>query len=126
MALGSKHTKFSKIGKLSEYVGLEKWSHNYLLANRNIHSDYFEMASLYAMSEAKHDMLLCGQSNSGLTEPAHFTAISLAQITTIFLGVYIEDENSGLDYKDSVIFMKIIDNYVKEVGEAFLNVAGPI
>ena len=116
-----KHTKFAQIGKLSEYVGLEKWSHNYKLANRNIHSDYFEMASLYAMNEAKQDMLLYGQSNSGLTEPAHFTAISLAQITTIFLGVYIEDENSGLDYKDSVIFMKIIDNYVKEVGEAFLN-----
>jgi hypothetical protein len=67
-------------------------------------------------------MLLCGQSNSGLTEPAHFTAISLAQITTIFLGTYIEDENSGLDYKDSVIFMRIIDNYVKEVGDAFLSV----
>jgi len=46
----------------------------------------------------------------------------LAQITTIFLGVYIEYENSGLDYKDSVVFMKIIDNYVKEVGDAFLNV----
>jgi hypothetical protein len=121
-----KHTNFSKIGKLSEYVELEKWSHNYMLANRNIHSDYFEMASLYAMSEAKQDMLLCGQSNSGLTEPAHFTAISLAQITTTFLNAYIEDENSGLDYKDSVIFMKIIDNYVNEVGEAFLSVAGPI
>jgi len=117
-----KHTGRSKIGKLSEYVELEKWSHNYLLANRNIHSDYYEMTSLYAMSEAKQDMLLCGQSNSGLTEPAHFTAISLAQITTIFLGAYIEDKNSGLDYKDSVIFMKVIGNYVKEVGDAFLNV----
>lgn len=29
------------------------------------------MASLYGMREAKEDLLLCGQSNSGLTEPAH-------------------------------------------------------
>lgn len=121
-----KHTGFKKIDKLSEHIELDKWSHNYKLANRNVHSDYFEMASLYAMSEAKQDILLCSQSHSGLTEPAHFTAISLAQITTIFLGAYIEDDDSGLDYKDSVVFMKIIDNYVKEVGEAFLNVERPI
>lgn len=74
------------------------------------------------MSEAKSDMLLVGQSNSGLTEPAHFTAISLAQITSIFLTAYIEDESKELDYRDSLLFMKIIDNYVKEVGEAFINV----
>jgi len=121
-----KHTGFKKIDKLGEYVGLDKWSHNYKLANRNVHSDYFEMASLHAMREAKQDILLCGQSNSGLTEPAHFTAISLAQITSIFLCAYIEDDDSGLDYKDSVVFMKIIDNYVKEVGEAFLDVERPI
>ncbi len=117
-----KHTGFAKLEKLREYVELDKWSHNYKLASRNIHSDYFEMSSLYAMNEAKQDILLSGQSNSGLTEPAHFTAISLAQITTIFLSAYIEDENNGLDYKDSVLFMKIIDNYVKEVGEAFSDV----
>lgn len=117
-----KHTGFKKIDKLREFVELDKWSHNYKLASRNIHSDYYEMASLYAMNEANQDMLLCGQSNSGLTEPAHFTAISLAQVTTTFLSSYIEDENSGLDYKDSLLFMKIIENYVKEVGEAFLSV----
>lgn len=116
------HTGFAKLEKLREYVELDKWSHNYKLASRNVHSDYFEMASLYAMNEAKQDMLVCGQSNSGLTEPAHFVAISLAQITSIFLTAYIEDENSDLDYKDSLLFLKIIDNYVNEVGEAFLNV----
>ncbi|WP_370316663.1 DUF5677 domain-containing protein [Pseudoalteromonas sp.] len=116
------HTGFAKFEKLREYVELDKWSHNYKLASRNIHSDYYEMASLYAMNEAEEDMLLCGQSNSGLADPAQFTAISLAQITSVFLSAYIKDENSGLDYKDSVLFMKIIDNYVKEVGEAFINV----
>jgi len=120
-----KHTGFKKIEKLREFVGLDKWSHNYKLASRNVHSDYFEMASLYAMREAKQDMLLCGQSDSGLTEPAHFTAISLAQITSIFLTSYIEDEKNDLDYNDSTLFMKIIDNYVKEVGDAFLSIETP-
>ena len=80
-----KYTGVAKIEKLREYVGLDKWSHNYKLASRNIHADYYEVGSLYAMQEAKEDVLLVGQSNSGLTEPAHFTAISLSQITAIFL-----------------------------------------
>ncbi|MGY5771741.1 DUF5677 domain-containing protein [Vibrio antiquarius] len=116
------HTGCKKIDKLREFVELDKWSHNYKLASRNVHADYYEMASLYAMSEAREDMLLCGQSNSGLTEPAHFTAIALAQITSIFLTAYIEESDNGLDYGDSVLFMKIIENYVKEVGQAFLSV----
>ncbi|WP_028114887.1 DUF5677 domain-containing protein [Ferrimonas kyonanensis] len=120
------HTGYKKIDKLREFVELDKWSHNYKLASRNVHADYYEMASLYAMREAKEDLLLCGQSNSGLTEPAHFTAIALAQITSVFLTTYIEDNDSGLDYSDSAIFMKIIENYVKEVGEAFLSVEKPI
>ncbi|WP_372832095.1 hypothetical protein [Pontibacterium sp.] len=78
------------------------------------------------MREAKEDLLLCGQSNSGLTEPAHFTAIALAQITSVFITTYIEDSDSGLDYSDSYLFIKIIENYVKEVGEAFLSIEKPI
>ncbi|EOX4974520.1 DUF5677 domain-containing protein [Vibrio alginolyticus] len=120
------YTNVARIDKLREHVGLDKWSHNYKLASRNVHADYYEMASLYAMSEAKQDLLLVGQSNSGLTEPAHFTAISLAQITSIFLTAYIEDENHPLDYRDSQLFMILIDNYVKEVGEAFLSVESAI
>ncbi|MEQ1420322.1 DUF5677 domain-containing protein [Acinetobacter indicus] len=115
-----KYTGVAKIEKLREYVGLDKWSHNYKLASRNIHADYYEVGSLYAMQEAKEDVLLVGQSNSGLTEPAHFTAISLSQITAIFLTAYIEDDESELDYTDSLIFIKIIQKYEKQVGEAFL------
>lgn len=117
-----KYTGVAKIEKLREYVGLDKWSHNYKLASRNIHADYYEVGSLYAMQEAKEDVLLVGQSNSGLTEPAHFTAISLSQITAIFLTAYIEDDESELDYTDSLIFIKIIQKYEKQVGEAFLEI----
>lgn len=117
-----KYTKVSKIGLLREHVEMDKWSHNYKLASRNIHSDYYEMGTLYAMREAKQDMLLVGSSNSGLTEPAHFTAISLSQITSIFLTAYMESESNSLDYRDNLIFMKIIENYVNEVGENFFSV----
>jgi hypothetical protein len=112
-----KYTGVSQFGKLREHVGLEKWSHSYKLASRNIHSDYFEMASLYGMREAKNDMLLVGQSNSGLTELAHFTAISLSQITSIFLTSYIEHDSKQLDYSDSLLFLKIIEHYSEEVGK---------
>ncbi len=64
-----KYTEFSMLEKLREHVGLGKWSHNYKLASRNINADYSEMLSLFAMSEAKQDMLLVGSSNSGMVEP---------------------------------------------------------
>lgn len=96
----------SQFGKLRDHVGLGKWSHNYKLASRNIHSDYFEMTSLLGMREATSDALLTGQSNSGFTDPAHFTAISLSTITSTFITSYIEDESNKLDYSDSLLFFK--------------------
>lgn len=109
----------SKLEKLREDVGLGKWSHNYKLASRNVHADYSEMLSLFAMSEAKQDGLLVGQSDSGMVEPAQMTAITLAQITSEFLTVHIHEENK-LDYTNSILFMQLIKHYVDAVGESFL------
>jgi hypothetical protein len=117
-----KYVGASQFGKLRDHVGLGKWSHNYKLASRNIHSDYFEMTSMLGMREATSDALLTGQSNSGFTDPAHFTAISLSTITSTFITAYIEDESSKLDYSDSLLFLKVIEHYVRQVGESFLKV----
>lgn len=114
-----KYAGFSKLEKLREDVGLGKWSHNYKLASRNVHADYSEMLSLLAMSDAKQDMLLVGQSNSGMVEPAHMTAITLAQITSAFLTAPIHEDND-LDHTNSVLFMLLIQSYVDAVGESFL------
>lgn len=114
-----KYAGFSKLEKLREDVGLGKWSHNYKLASRNVHADYTEMLSLFAMSEAKQDILLVGQSNSGMVEPAHMTAITLAQITSAFLTAHIHEENE-LDYTTSTLFLMLIKRYVDAVGKAFL------
>lgn len=100
-----------------------KWSHNYMLASKNIHANYSEMRSLLAMSEAKKDMLLVGQSNSGMTEPAHMTAISLSQITSAFLTAYINDENTKINYIHSMFFISLIKQYSDDVGEEFLKCA---
>ena len=115
-----RHAGVSKLEKLREIVGLDNWSHNYKLASRNIHSDYYEMDRLHAMSEAKQDLLLVGQSNSGMTAPAHFTAINLAIITSVFILVGSDDDQCELDFTDSILFMKVIDNYIDEVGRAFI------
>lgn len=114
-----KYAGFSKLEKLREDVGLGKWSHNYKLASRNVHADYSEMLSLFAMCEAKQDMLLVGQSNSGMIEPAHMTAITLAQITSAFLTAHIHEDNE-LDYTNSTLFLMLIQHYVDAVGESFL------
>lgn len=118
-----KYTGFSKFEKLREHVGLGKWSNIYKLASRNVHADYTDMLSLNAMSETKEKVLLTGQSSSGMTGPAHYTAIALSQITTAYLTAYIHDE-TRLDYTNSLIFIKLINSYVDEVGSAFLSVQG--
>lgn len=117
-----KYTKFGKMEKLREYVGLGKWSHYYMLASKNIHADFHEMNSLMAMSETKQNMLLIGQSNLGMTEPAHITAIALTQITGAFLTAYIQDENTKLSYKDSMLFLSLIKQYSDDVGKEFLRI----
>ncbi|MDI1351595.1 MAG: DUF5677 domain-containing protein [bacterium] len=110
----------SKLEKLREHVGMSKWSHNYKLASKDVHADYSEMMSLFAMSEAKKDLLLAGPSNSGMVEPSSMTAVTFAQITATFLTAHIEEENSHLDYNDSFIYLALLERYVEAVGNEFL------
>lgn len=118
-----RYTNCSKLEKLREHVGLGHWSHHYKLASRNIHSDYSEMRSLLGMQEAQEDMLLVGPSNSGMTLPAHCTAIMLTQITSCFLTAYIE-EDTELDYTNSLVFISILKQYTDKIGDDFLKCQG--
>ncbi|ASJ70346.1 DUF5677 domain-containing protein [Granulosicoccus antarcticus] len=116
-----KFTGYSKLEKLRGHVNLDGWSHYYKLASRNIHADYSEMKTLLGMEEAKEDLLLIGQSNSGMTLPAHATAIMLNQITNCFLTAYIQEEKIALDYTKSILFMKLLTKYEDDVGREFSN-----
>ena len=78
------------------------------------------MDKLHAMSETEQDLLLVGQSNSGNDcARRNFTAISLAQITSAFVLAGSDDDECELDFTDSLLFMKVIDDYIDEVGRTF-------
>lgn len=86
----------------------------YKWASQNIHSGSKAMRNRLGLCEASEDILLVGQSNSGMTDPAHATAISLSQITITLL--FLEPT------VDHIVISKIILDYSDEVGNTFLRI----
>ncbi len=72
------------------------------------------MRNRLGLCEAKADILLVGQSNSGMTDPAHAAAISLSQITITLL--FLEPTI------DHIVIARIIQDYSDEVGNTFLRI----
>lgn len=93
-------------------VGLDHMRPYYKWASQNIHAGSKGMRNRLGLSEAQKDVLLVGQSNSGMADPAHSTAISLSQITCTLLML-----NPTLDH---IVVMKIADEFQEDVGRAFL------
>ena len=97
---------------IEEDVSLDHMRTYYGWASQNIHAGAKGINNKLGLCEATEDILLVGQSNSGMTDPAHASAISLAQITTILLNI---EPNI-----DRLVVLNIILEMEKEVGEAFL------
>lgn len=95
-------------------VGLDHMRPYYKWASQNIHSGSKGMRNRLGLCEAKDDILLVGQSNSGMIDPAHATAISLSQITCTLLTI-----EPTLDY---IVIMKIANEFQEDVGSAFLEI----
>lgn len=95
-------------------VGLDHMRPYYKWASQNVHSGSKGMRNRLGLCEAKEDILLVGQSNSGMTDPSHATAISLYQITSTLL--VLEPTF------DHIVLMKIMDEYQENVGNAFLEI----
>jgi len=95
-------------------VGLDHMRPYYRWASQNIHSGSKGMRNRLGLCEAKEDILLVGQSNSGMTDPAHATALSLCQITSSLLTL-----KPTLNH---IILMNIISDYEEEVGQSFLDI----
>lgn len=95
-------------------VGLDHMRPYYMWASQNVHSGSKGMRNRLGLCEAKEDILLVGQSNSGMTHPAHATAISLYQITCTLLVL-----EPTLDH---IVLMKIMDDYQEDVGNAFMQI----
>lgn len=97
---------------IEENVSLDHMRPYYKWASQNIHAGAKGINNKLGLCEATEDILLVGQSNSGMTDPAHASAISLAQITIVLLNI---EPNI-----DRLVVLNIILEMQKEVGEAFL------
>jgi hypothetical protein len=93
-------------------MGLDKWRPFYKWASSNAHSNHISPLTQLGMSEAQEEILLAGPSNSGLTDPAHSTALPLNIRTVSLLSLY-----PSVDW---IVMVKIIIKFADEIGEAFL------
>ena len=110
-ALGKKKTTFRDI-ELA--VGLDKWRPYYKMASNNVHAGTKGIAFRLGLLRNKPPLLLAGPSNSGFTDPAHSTAISLLQITTTLL--------MTRPSADASVLCQILQILQDEVGNEFLKV----
>lgn len=108
--------KHKKVGfaAIEKDVGLDHMRPYYKWASQNIHSGSKGMRNRLGLCEATEDILLVGQSNSGITDPAHAMAISLSQITITLLTL-----EPTLDH---IVLMKIIGDFEKQIGDTFLEI----
>lgn len=97
---------------IEQDVELDHLRPHYKWASQNIHAGAKGIKNKLGLCEATEDILLVGQSNSGMTDPSHATAISLAQLTATLLNI---EPNI-----DRLVILNIVLEMEKEVGEVFL------
>lgn len=109
-----KHNRVG-FGAIEKDVELEHMRPYYKWASQNIHAGSKGLSNRLALADCSEDVLVVGQSNSGMTEPAHATAISLLQVTSTLL-----------TYKpsiDTIVLMQIASKYSDNIGREFLNLS---
>ena len=97
---------------LEKDVELDHMRPYYSWASQNIHSGSKGMRNRLGLSETGKDILLVGQSDEGVIDPAHAAAISLGQITCVLLMIK--------PTLDSIVLMELIAEFQKDVGETFM------
>jgi hypothetical protein len=90
---------------------LDHWRPRYKWATVNTHGAYRRIMSTLAMSESEAPVLLVGESNSGMTDPAHMTAISLNLIT---MPLILLEPNI-----DRLAIAMVMQRLSDEIGETF-------
>lgn len=106
--------KRPKLSDLEVVTGLDHWRPRYRWASQHTHASHRPFMSYLGMSEATMPMLMAVSSNSGITDPAHMTAISLLHATTSLLL-----SRQTVDYLLSVV---VLQKLVDDVGAAFSSV----
>ena len=110
-ALNNKRPNFFN---LEEAVKLDHLRPYYKWASQNIHANVHGIRNKLGLAEAKEDVLLAGASNSGMTDPADLTALSLSQISIGLLTIYSN--------MDSLITQHVIKKLGADIGELFLEI----
>lgn len=70
---------------IEEATGLDHWRPRFKWASQHTHGGHRPFGTMLGTAESKEPVLLIGQSNSGLVDPLHMTAISLTHITSSLL-----------------------------------------
>lgn len=109
--LNNKRPNFSH---LEEAVKLDHLRPYYKWASQNIHANVHGIRNKLGLAEATEEALLAGASNSGMTDPADLTALSLTQISVGLLTMY-----SNID---SLIMQYVIKKLSADIGELFLEI----
>jgi hypothetical protein len=99
---------------IEEIVRLDHWRPRYKWASDYTHANFKPSHTLLGMCEAREPMLLVGQSNSGMTDPAHMTTLSLVQATAALL---LLQPNF-----DRLVIMKVLLQLSDEIGDTFLQI----
>ncbi|WP_346890055.1 DUF5677 domain-containing protein [Clostridium sp. UBA1056] len=104
-----KYVSFNDIQKQCD-INSSAWRQQYDLANKTVHaSPQGTFARLSNMETS--NIIPVGRSDYGITTPAEHSAISLAQITTMFFAIH----SSG----DTVLAMKYIHNWLDVIRETY-------
>lgn len=106
---------FSNIERTTK---LDHWRPYYKEASQYIHPTSYGIAPKIALEECESEILLVGRSNSGMVEPAHGAAISLAIVTSHILLKYSSISSSLLQG----IVLKSAENVGEKFFEIFNNV----
>ncbi|HEO3505334.1 TPA: hypothetical protein VAU52_002138, partial [Streptococcus agalactiae] len=86
------------------------WRKQYDLANKTVHAS--PQGTFARLGNMKTENIIpVGRSDYGITTPAEHSAISLAQITSMFLNIF--------PYGDGIVAIKNINNWIDVVREIY-------
>lgn len=95
-------------------VGLEQWRPYYKMASHNVHANPKGITFRLGLPSKRLKILLAGRTDTGFTDPAHGTAISLMQITST-----ISPKEPNID---SLVLLMVLQKFEKIIGREFLKV----
>lgn len=94
-------------------INTKVWRKQYDLANKTVHAS--PQGTFARLGNMKTENIIpVGRSDYGITTPAEHSAISLAQITSMFLSIF--------PYGDGIVAMRNITNWIDVIREIYFKI----